>query len=454
MSTAEPDSAGLFRVPKARRRRIWGLALPIIGGMISQNVMNLVDTGMVGSLGNAALAGVGLSGFLNFLLSSIVLGLSAGVQAMASRRVGQGRQDVAAVPLNGGLLIALLVAVPWSGILIALAPRYFPLLANDPAVLEQGVPYLRARLVAMTAMGMNFAFRGYWNAVDKSVLYMRTLISMHVLNIFLNWVLIFGHLGAPALGATGAGIASAAATFFGAASYFYVGWRHARPQGFLRGLPDARTLRETLRLSGPAGLQQFFFAAGMTLFLALVARMGTPELAATKVIIDLILVGILPGLGFGLAAATLVGQALGRQDPADAKQWGWDVTRLAMVAVAILSVPAVIVPQVMLGLFIHDPATLQIASPALRLVAAGLFVDVVGLVLMNALIGAGDVRRVMLVATSYQWLLFLPAVYVIGPMLGYSLLAVFAAQVAYRGLQAATFARMWNHNHWQSIELA
>jgi MATE family multidrug resistance protein len=446
--------AGLFYVPPDRRRRIWGLSLPIIGGMLSQNVMNLVDTGMVGTLGNAALAGVGLSGFLNFLLSSIVLGLSAGVQAMASRRVGQGRHDVSAIPLNGGLLVALLVAVPWSGLLVVLAPRYFAWLTDDPAVLGQGIPYLRARLVAMLALGMNFAFRGYWNAVDKSVLYMRTLISMHVLNIFLNWVLIFGKLGAPALGATGAGIASATATFFGAASYFYLGWRHARPAGFLRGQPDRRTLWETLRLSAPAGLQQFFFGAGMTVFLALVARMGTPELAATKVIIDLILVGILPGLGFGLTAATLAGQALGRRDPADARRWGWDVARLAVIVVAVLSVPAVVAPRLLLRVFIHDPATLQMASAPLRLVAAGLFLDSIGLVMMNALMGAGDVRRVMLVATSYQWLLFLPAVYVIGPKLGYGLLAVFAAQVGYRALQGYTFARMWQRGRWQSIELA
>jgi len=151
--------------------------------MLSQNVLNLVDTAMVGTLGDAALAGVGLGGFANFLFSAFVLGLSTGVQAMAARRVGEGRLAETAIPLNGGLLLALTIAVPWSALLISLAPEYFPLLTGDTAVVEQGVPYLQARLFAMFAMGMNFAFRGYWNAVDKSILYMRTLISMHVVNI-------------------------------------------------------------------------------------------------------------------------------------------------------------------------------------------------------------------------------------------------------------------------------
>jgi len=421
--------------------------------MLSQNVLNLVDTAMVGTLGDAALAGVGLGGFANFLFSAFILGLSAGVQAMAARRVGEGRLSETAIPLNGGLLLALIIAVPWSATLITLAPDYFPVLTSDAAVVEQGVPYLRARLFAMFAMGMNFAFRGYWNAVDKSILYMRTLITMHVVNIFLNWVLIFGNLGAPELGAMGAGVASAIATVFGTASYFVLGRSYARDAGFLQGLPDRATMTTIIRLAAPAGLQQFFFAAGMTVFLMIIARIGTPELAATKVIIDLILVGILPGIGFGLAAASLAGQALGRGDPDDAKQWGWDVTKMAILVVAALSIPAVLVPEWILSGFIHEPATLALAKNPLRLVAAFLFFDAVGMVLMNALMGAGDVRRVMFIATGFQWLIFLPLVYLFGPVMGLGLVVVFAVQVVYRGLQSITFALMWKRGRWQSIAL-
>jgi putative MATE family efflux protein len=440
-------------VPPARRRRILGLALPIIGGMLSQNVLNLVDTAMVGTLGDAALAGVGLGGFANFLFSAFILGISAGVQAMAARRVGEGRLSETAIPLNGGLLIALVIAVPWSALLITLAWEYFPVLTNDAAVVEQGVPYLRARLFAMFAMGMNFAFRGYWNAVDKSILYMRTLISMHVINIFLNWVLIFGNLGAPELGAQGAGVASAIATIFGTASYLLLGRSYARDAGFLHGLPTRDTMKTIIRLAAPAGFQQFFFAAGMTVFLMLVARMGTPELAATKVIIDLILVGILPGIGFGLAAASLAGQALGRGHPDDAKRWGWDVTRIAMVVVAALSLPAVLFPEWILSGFIHEPSTLALAKNPLRVAAGFLFIDSVGMVLMNALMGAGDTKRVMFIGIGFQWVIFLPIIYVIGPIMGLGLVAVFATQAAYRGLQALTFASMWKRGRWQSIEL-
>ena len=91
-----------------------GLALPIMGGMVSQNVMNLVDTGMVGRLGKASLAAVGIASFATFFSQAFLIGLGAGVQAMASRRQGEGREDTTAAPLNGGLLLAV-VTVGFSG---------------------------------------------------------------------------------------------------------------------------------------------------------------------------------------------------------------------------------------------------------------------------------------------------------------------------------------------------
>jgi Na+-driven multidrug efflux pump len=124
---------------------------------------------------------------------------------------------------------------------------------------------------------------------------------------------------------------------------------------------------------------------------------------------------------------------------------------MAILVVGALSIPAVLVPEWILGVFIHEPSTLALAKNPLRMVAAFLFLDAVGMVLMNALLGVGDTTRVMLIGTGFQWLIFLPAVYVIGPLMGLGLVAVFAAQVLYRGLQSLTFALIWKRGAWQSI---
>lgn len=436
-----------------RRRRILTLALPIIGGMVSQNVLNLVDTAMVGRLGNAALAAVGLGGFLNFLTSAMILGLSAGVQAMASRRVGEGRHEGTAVPLNGGLALAAAFAIPWSILLILFTPELYGMVTQDPVVVAEGAPYLRMRLFSMVALAMNYSFRGYWNAIDQSRLYMSTLIVMHVANIFLNWVLIFGNLGAPVMGTTGAGLASAISTFIGTATYFALALRHARGAGFLEGLPTIETLRTMMRLSVPAGLQQFFFAAGMTAFLAIVGRIGTAEVAATKVIIDLLLVGILPAIGFGIAAATLAGQALGRGEADEAQRWGWEVARLGTGIVALIGLPGLLFPELLLGIFMTDAETIALASGPMRLVAGLLAADAIGLILMNALIGAGDTRRVMLVSLLLQWAIFLPIAWLLGPILGFGLMTVWVAQIGYRSIQSGIFTLMWARGRWAEIRV-
>lgn len=440
--------------PDAKRRhRIFQLALPILGGMLSQNVMNLVDTGMVGALGNEALAAVGLGSFASFMAFAFLMGMGTGVQAIAARRLGAGRRAETALPLNGGLLLVLGVGLPGSVLLIWLVPQLYPTLNSDPEVVAMGVPYLQVRLVAMAGVGMNFAFRGYWNGVNLSRLYMRTLVSMHACNIFLNWVLIFGHLGSPALGVTGAGIATAVATYLGTLHYFVLALRHARGNGFLHRLPDGFTLRALLRLSVPAGAQQFLFATGMTTLFWILGQLGTRELAAANVITNLTLVGILPMLGFGLAASSLVGQALGGGERADAARWGWEVSRLALVFVALLELPVALFPELFLGIFIHDPETLALASLPMRLVALTLWWDALGTVLLNAHQGAGHNRRAMAISVSMQWGIFLPLAYLLGPVLGFGLLQIWLANISYRCVQALIFLWSWRQGHWAEVRI-
>jgi len=438
---------------RERRRRILSLALPIIGGMASQNVLNLVDTAMVGMLGAASLAAVGMGSFANFMAMAFITGLSAGVQAISSRRVGEGRLGDTACSLNAGLLIALAIAVPWSLLLFVYADRLFPFLVDDPEVVAQGVPYLRARLAGMAAVGMNFAFRGFWNGIGQSRRYLQTLVIMHICNVILNWLLIFGHLGFPALGATGAGIGTAISGFVGTAIYIYLALRHARGSGFLRSFLERKTIVSMLRLSVPAGLQSFFFAAGMTAFFWIIGRIGTAELAASNVLVQLLLVVILPGVGFGLATASLVGQALGRGETDDAVRWGWEVSRLAMVIVGAIALVGVVAPDLILGVFLHEEETIALARLPLQILGASMAVDTLGGVLLNALLGAGASRLVMIVSVGLQWGVFLPVAYFLGPVLGFGLTAVWVAQVGYRVLQTVVFALIWKSRIWIAVDV-
>ena len=435
----------------ARRQRILGLALPIIGGMVSQNLLNIVDTAMVGFLGDSALAAVGLGGFVVFMCQALILGISTGVQSSAARKKGEGRVDRAAAILNTALLLVLVVAPIFSLILMQIVPTLFPYLNSDAAVIEHGVPYLEWRLGAIVFVGMNFAFRGYWNALDMSRVYMTTLILMHTCNIVLNYVLIFGNFGAPAYGVAGAGMASAISMAIGTAIYFVLGCRHAAKNGFLKGLATRQETASLIRISLPAGLQQLFFSAGLVAMFWIIGKVGTPELAAANVLITVLLFAILPGLAMGIACATLVGQALGRKEPEDAYQWAWDVAKITAVLLTVLGIPMWLIPDLVSSVFIHNPETRELARWPMRLIGLTMPVEAMVFVFMHALLGAGDARRVMLVGIGSQWLLFLPLAYFFGPVLGFGLFTIWLLQGGSRALSAFMYVTMWRGRHWQRI---
>ena len=430
--------------------------MPVIAGMVSQNVLNLVDTAMVSRLpnSNAALAAVGYGGFALFLAQSIILGLSTGVQASAARRKGQGRLAETGHFLNAALLIILLVAPVLTLALHHVIPFLYPYINHDPEVVALGVPYLQIRSAGIIFVAMNFSFRGYWNAVDLTRLYMTTLISMHLLNIVLNYILIFGHFGAPALGVQGAAYASVISLAFGTTIYFWLGPRWARGYGFLQKLPGREDIKRLVQLSLPNGVQQMFFSAGFLALFWIIGQVGTAEVAAANVLMNLMLVAYLPGMGFGLAAATLVGQALGRNDVADAARWAWDVVTVALIAMVAIGLPMVLAPETVLtSIYRLSPETLEVALWPLRLVGLSMVFEAVGTILQNALLGAGDARRVMLTSIANQWLLFLPAAYVVGPLLGFGLTALWSLQVVSRCIQATIFAAYWRGQRWAHIKI-
>jgi MATE family multidrug resistance protein len=445
---------GPLRIARSRLKTIMTLALPIIGGMVSQNLLNLIDTLMVSRLGKHALAAVGLASQLNFLSIAFITGLSAGVQAMVARRKGEGREDEAAVPLNGGLLLVLCIGVPLSIGLILAAPYIFPLLADDPAVIAIGTRYYQMRLIAVVAVGANFAFRGFWNGMGMSWVYLWTLLVMHLSNIAISYVLIFGKLGLPELGATGAGLGTAIGGFIGTATYFMLGWGRLRRSGFLRRIPSWETMRSMLRLSVPSGAQQTLYALGFTVLFSIVNLLGPDAGAAANVLLNITLVAILPGLGLGLAAASLVGQALGRGQPQDSMRWGWDVARVAVMICGTLGLCIALFPQHLLHLFLaEEPEVLAIAVTPLRLVGLTVAVDAVGVVLLTAMMGAGATLMALVVSTTLQWALFLPAAYLVGPRLRLGLIGIWTAQVSYRALQTVVLVVLWRSGRWSRIRL-
>jgi Na+-driven multidrug efflux pump len=201
-------------------------------------------------------------------------------------------------------------------------------------------------------------------------------------------------------------------------------------------------------------MQSLFFAAGLTATSAIVARVGTHDLAAMNVLINVTMVAFLPGLGLGLAASTLVGQALGRRDVDDAERWGWDVAQVGVAVMVLLGLPMAVVPELIVGAFFSkEPEALALAITPLRLAGLTVWSEAILMVLSNSIMGAGATRVTLVVSVGMQWLVFLPVAYLLGPVMGLGLLEIWSARIVYRFAQAAIFAVLWRRRIWASVEL-
>ncbi len=421
--------------------------------MLSQSLLNLIDTAMVGALGREALAGVGIGGYANFMAVALIIGLSSGVQTMVARRNGQGRIAVKAVPLNGGLLLALLFAVPLTVFCLYYSHNIVSLISDDPAVLAIAEPYFDYRVLAILAVGFNLSFRGYWNGINQSLAYLRILILVHLFNVVISYGLIYGILGLPELGAPGAGLGTSLSLLLGSVIYALMTFKHARSRGFLKQLPDRKTISLLMRLSIPHSLQQFMFASGITLLFWIIAQMSTQELAIAHVLTHLSLLLILPAVGLGMAATTLVSNALGRKEPEQACQWGWDTVKIATWMLIFLSTPLWLFPQQILSLFIHEQQLIQQAILPLRITCLAICADVVAIVFTQALLGAGANRTVMWITTLGQWGFYLPLAWLVGPTLGGGLTAIWLVQLLHRSLSSLLFGYLWSKKRWVTIRV-
>lgn len=435
-----------------RLKTIFKLASPMMVGMLAINLLLLIDTAMVGTQGTAALAALGVAIFMVDLGTAFFQGLAGGVQAIVARRFGEGGDAGVWPPLLAGLTYALLLGLPLSLLLIALAPSLFAIMVQDSTVWAEGIPYFRVVMASLVFQAFNFSFRGFFNGISKPSVYMVSLIVMLVVDVVLNYMFIFGNWGAPALGTMGAGIGTFGAVTAGTLWYLIVALRQRKVLGkAIRKLSPP--WKDLLRLGMANGFAQFSFSAAYMTFLWFVARLGTQELAVANVLIRLLTLGYLPAVGIAWAAATLVGQSLGAKQADEANRWCWDVAKVAFLTMTLVGVPVLLFPDLVLGLFLHDAEALALARLPLQITALLLGIFAIAPVLTQSLMGAGDSKRTMIVSLTLQWLVFLPAAWFLGIQLFESLMGIWMVQCGYIALTAACLAMMWRGGRWREIEI-
>lgn len=396
-------------------RRIIALAWPAVAEMMLYMLLDFVDMAFVGRLGAAALAAVGLGGQIYFSVLMVFSALASGATALIARSVG-ARDDQRVSQVAGqALCMALCLGAGLSVLLVVFANNIISCFYFEPAVLSQAGGYLKTTSTAAAFAMVLFVSSGIFRGAGLTKVPMLVAGLTNLIHIVLDYSLIFGKLGLPALGVRGAAIATACAQVFGCLTILFLMLSgltplHLRWSDILQKW-DVGLSRTIIRLSIPAGCEEGLNDFGRLVSSFMLAGLGTLPFATHQVVLTAESISYMPGYGFAVAAMSLLGRSLGAGKPEEGRHSCWESLRLALLVMCGIAMLFLFIPAEIIGIFTHDPGVVTLGSLCLRIAALEQVGIAVEMVLSGALRGAGDTRTPMLVSFVGTWGLRIPLLY-------------------------------------------
>jgi MATE family multidrug resistance protein len=402
-------------------RSILRLSGPVVVAQVGLLGMGLVDTMMVGALGDpAALAAVALADACFFTVIVVALGLIQALDPLISQAHGAGQVERCAAAWRAGLRLALYATLPITLVMWATVPLLRATSDLDPTVLHLTGAYLASRLLGVLPWLLYSADRHLLNGLGNTVPTMVVTLAANVFNAALDYALIFGAWGAPALGVIGAGLATAACSWF---MYLTLAlWLRRHPVYAAYRTPGpipVGLLPLVLRLGLPLGLTHALEVGAFAAASVLIGHISVVALAGHQVAIKMASTTFMVAVAFGVATSVRVGQQTGAGDPRGAARSGWTGLALGAGWMAIAGVGFLLFRTEIVSLFTTDPGVVSAGASLLVVAAAFQVVDGTQAVASGALRGLGDTRFPMFANLGAYWVIALPLGAVLGFPLGY-----------------------------------
>jgi len=445
--------AGMTNLEPSVRRRVLTLAWPAVVEQLLNMSVGLVDTYIVGHLGAASLAAVGLSLQSLYLFWALFAAIGVGSTALVARRMGAQEQEAANAVARQSILLAFLIGMFTTVVLWAGAPTLLGWLGAEPKVIELGSSYMRAVASTVCLLFVLLIGSAILRGAGDTRTPMLVMLLINVVNIIVAYTLANGVGPLPKLGVLGSGIGAATGRGLGGLVMIVLLVRGTGPIKIEARIPrpDVAVIRQILRVGLPAAGEQLLMRLAQVLMTMFIAGLGTVALAAHQITIQALSVAYMPGWGLALAATTLVGQELGAKRPERAVQSTYEALRMALVIMTTMGGLVAIFPAQVLRIFTDDPAV--VADGILILRIAGLVIPFLGVsfTLSGALRGAGDTTSVLVVLAVSVWGLRIANAYWLGPWLG--LLGIWLAIGSDFIGRALLLAWRFRSGKWQFVKV-
>jgi multidrug resistance protein, MATE family len=422
------------------------LAIPVVLAELGWMAMGLVDTMMVGRVGPVDLGAVSIGGTLFYTVVIFGAGLMLGLDTVVSQAFGAGR----IADCHKSLLNAIYMYLPLAPVMMLLVGLLGAQLGRfgvQPELLPAVDGYLRTITWGTLPLLIYFASRRYLQGMGIAKPVTFALVSANIVHIFANYALIFGHWGAPRMGATGAGWATCYSRVYMAGCLVaYIFWHDRRYHTGLLHIslrPDFDLMKKLAKLGLPAACQISLEVGVFAAATALAGRLSPVILAGHQIVLNCASVTYMVPLGIGSAAAVRVGHAIGRRDLAGARRSGWTAILLGAGFMALAGIVFVVAPREILRLYTNNEQVIAAGVPLFLIAAAFQLFDGIQTVSTGALRGAGNTHAPMIANLVGYWVIGLPLGYWLCFSLGWGAVGLWVGLCCALILIGITLLRAW-----------
>ena len=440
-----------MNIDTQKHKKILSIALPSATNSLLDMLQVITDLLMVGTISAFAIAAVGLGlQSLMFIFAVLTL-LHIGTTALISRFIGASQLKRASISLASLLRFAFLLSIPVSILWYILAPKLFIWFGTVNEVIILGSEYVTVLTIMLPFIFIKLVFVSAFNSYGDTITPLYIKIFSIILNIGLNYILIFGHFGVPAFGVFGAGIATVIVNILEFSIYIYLYINKKTPFTPL-WYHSKSLIKRAIKVGLPASIERSLTFGSFMLFTVIIAHYGTETLAGYQLGLRIEGLAFMPGIGFTIAAMTLMGQGLGAKNPIQAKEDVILVLKYTTSFMFTLGIFMIFTPEPIVRLFTDDAKTIQEASFYLMIVGLSQIPLAFNFVLSGALRGAGDSKKTLKINLISLWFVRIIPAFVLSYYFK-SILFVYLAMISDTTIKAILLWRAFNQGDWQKIKI-
>jgi MATE family multidrug resistance protein len=442
-------------LPTRLNKKIIYLSIPVFIGMLNHTAIMIADTAMVGKLGASAIASTGFGGVTYFTVLSFLMGASIAVQILTSRRFGERkRHEIGKVGINAVLISIFLGGfISWIGFLFG--DDFMSIFADDPIIKSLSGEYLSYRFLGTFLFFFIFLMRGFFDGLGVTYAGMISAFLSTGSNIFFNWLFIYGNWGFPEMGVKGAAIASSLSGLPGAlVLVYYLFLRKFR--FYFEGIslyPNFEIIKELTRLGFAPAMEQSLTNLGFMIFTKFAGMIDIATLAASNIVFSTLSLSFMPGFAFGVAATTILGQAMGAKKFRLAYEGTMRSANYSAIVMGVMGIVFIVKGNWIISFFTLDPIVQASAYGALCIVSLVQVGDAYHMVIGSALRSAGFVNWVAIIYILLTFLVMLPWAYIAGIYFKFGNSGLWSSIFIWLLLLSVIFVSKFRKKEWINKEL-